>query len=328
MSHYLLTGAGFSRNWGGWLATEAFEYLLGCPELNDDIRAQLWKSRRSNLGFENTLEELRKATINEEPAHKENLKTFELMLQGMFDSMNNGFKNIELNRAFDPHTIGNSIDYIRPFLAHFDAIFTLNQDCLLELKYDDKRLVHHSGGRFRDLYSPGLDPIVMAGQPYQPPGLYKPGSKTYQPDIHRQPYYKLHGSSNWRDGDSTMLIMGGNKGPNIEKNFLLRSYRDRFTTALTQPDTKLVIIGYSFQDEHINKIIVEGCKAGLQLFLIDPAGVDVVDNAERIEGWTVAFKEFWGRNIVGASRRNLIETFWTDHVERAKIQRFISQLGP
>jgi hypothetical protein len=29
MPHYLLTGAGFSRNWGGWLANEAFEYLLG-----------------------------------------------------------------------------------------------------------------------------------------------------------------------------------------------------------------------------------------------------------------------------------------------------------
>lgn len=129
MPHYLLTGAGFSRNWGGWLAAEAFEYLLGCPELNDDIRAQLWRSRRKKLGFENTLEELRAATItHEEPAHTENLKTFELMLQGMFDSMNNGFKTTEFNRAFDPHTLGNSIDYIRPFLSHFDAIFTLNQD--------------------------------------------------------------------------------------------------------------------------------------------------------------------------------------------------------
>jgi hypothetical protein len=28
MQHILLTGAGFSRNWGGWLADEAFEYLL------------------------------------------------------------------------------------------------------------------------------------------------------------------------------------------------------------------------------------------------------------------------------------------------------------
>jgi hypothetical protein len=32
MAHYLLTGAGFSYNWGGWLASEAFEYLLGAPE--------------------------------------------------------------------------------------------------------------------------------------------------------------------------------------------------------------------------------------------------------------------------------------------------------
>jgi hypothetical protein len=27
MPHILLTGAGFSRNWGGFLATEAFEFL-------------------------------------------------------------------------------------------------------------------------------------------------------------------------------------------------------------------------------------------------------------------------------------------------------------
>jgi hypothetical protein len=35
MPYYLLTGAGFSRNWGGWLANEAFEYLLGAPEIDD-----------------------------------------------------------------------------------------------------------------------------------------------------------------------------------------------------------------------------------------------------------------------------------------------------
>ena len=29
MPKLLLLGAGFSRNWGGWLATEVFEYLLG-----------------------------------------------------------------------------------------------------------------------------------------------------------------------------------------------------------------------------------------------------------------------------------------------------------
>ena len=29
-----LLGAGFSRDWGGWLANEAFGYLLGCAEIS------------------------------------------------------------------------------------------------------------------------------------------------------------------------------------------------------------------------------------------------------------------------------------------------------
>jgi hypothetical protein len=33
MAHYLLTGAGFSRNWGCWLADEVFDYLLADPQL-------------------------------------------------------------------------------------------------------------------------------------------------------------------------------------------------------------------------------------------------------------------------------------------------------
>ncbi|MEA2943355.1 MAG: hypothetical protein QOD09_3884 [Bradyrhizobium sp.] len=44
MAHYLLTGAGFSFNWGGWLASEAFEYLLGAPEIDGELRALLWQN--------------------------------------------------------------------------------------------------------------------------------------------------------------------------------------------------------------------------------------------------------------------------------------------
>jgi len=43
MPHILLFGAGFSRNWGGWLADEAFEYLLGHPRIDDGLRVLLWR---------------------------------------------------------------------------------------------------------------------------------------------------------------------------------------------------------------------------------------------------------------------------------------------
>jgi hypothetical protein len=53
MTHILLTGAGFSRNWGGWLANECFEYLLSCADITAVIQRELWKSKDQKLGFEN-----------------------------------------------------------------------------------------------------------------------------------------------------------------------------------------------------------------------------------------------------------------------------------
>jgi hypothetical protein len=58
MPHLLLLGAGFSRNWGGWLADEAFEYLLGCHQIDGGgIRELLW-SYKDRGGFEAALAEL------------------------------------------------------------------------------------------------------------------------------------------------------------------------------------------------------------------------------------------------------------------------------
>src|ERR1700741_823492 len=59
MRYYLLTGAGFSANWGGWVASEAFEYLLGCPEIlaDDRLRDLLWDYQLKG-GFEDALAEL------------------------------------------------------------------------------------------------------------------------------------------------------------------------------------------------------------------------------------------------------------------------------
>ncbi len=57
MNAILLLGAGFSRNWGGWLANEAFEYLLGCREIDTETRERLL-SHKNTDGFEGMLAEL------------------------------------------------------------------------------------------------------------------------------------------------------------------------------------------------------------------------------------------------------------------------------
>lgn len=85
MRYLLLTGAGFSRNWGGWLADEAFEYLLGCAEVTPFIREQLWTSKGLKLGFEDTLRELRdQCAQNQSGGLLQELRAFETMLEGMF----------------------------------------------------------------------------------------------------------------------------------------------------------------------------------------------------------------------------------------------------
>ena len=40
-----------------------------------------------------------------------------------------------------------------------------------------------------------------------------------------------------------------------------------------------MIIGYSFRDPHINEILAAAVKAGLKLFIVDPAGLGVLDHA-------------------------------------------------
>ena len=61
MKCYLLTGAGLSRNRGGWLASEAFEYLLGDPSVPSDteLKVLLWKDQAAG-GFEAALDELQR----------------------------------------------------------------------------------------------------------------------------------------------------------------------------------------------------------------------------------------------------------------------------
>lgn len=320
MPTILLTGAGFSRNWGGWLADEAFEYLLGCTDITQIIRQQLWLSKNLNRGFEDTLQELRilHARHPDDSRLKNELRTFETMLEGMFQTMKIGFMNVELEPWSDKHLIGPAPHDIRNFLCRFDAIFTLNQDTFLEQRYAQSNLQQGSEGKWFELQSPGLKPVTVGGKPYESPGVFTPDEPPYSVLQRRQPYFKLHGSSNWRiDNYSALLIMGGNKSQNIDQIPLLNWYRDEFRRMAFQPDARLMIIGYGFQDMHINEMIEAAVKAGAKLFIIDPAGVDVLKRAPDLD-----LKDKIQFSVLGASRRWLRESLSGDTVERTKIMKF------
>jgi hypothetical protein len=321
MNYILLTGAGFSRNWGGWLADECFEYLLSCAEITPVIQSEMWKSKNQKLGFENTLQELRALySKHKDERHENELRAFEQMLEGMFHTMRIGFENVQFEPGHDIHMIGPQPNFVRDLLCKFDAIFTLNQDTLLEQKYLKSNIHQGSQGKWFGLDLPGVEQVTVSGQPYASPGLFTPSEPPYSLTQRQQPYFKLHGSANWRKGgvNSALLIMGGNKESDIGSVPLLSWYRQEFKRMVRLPDTRLMVIGYSFQDPHINAIVHEAVRSGAKIFIIDSLGVDVLNNAPTPHSIAGELKQGLQNNIVGASRRSLIGTMYSDSVNEPR----------
>src|SRR5581483_3195537 len=165
--------------------------------------------------------------------------------------------------------------------------------------------------------------ISIGGTAYAKPGVYMPTKPPFAVADRKQPYFKLHGSSNWRTGDgSSLLIMGGNKSANIAASELLSWYEQEFRNALREPGARLMVIGYGFADTHINDDIREGASAGMKLFVIDPNGVDAIDTLRSRNMYN--FGSSLRESFIGASRRDLRTTLTTDRVERAKVMHFFS----
>lgn len=318
----LLTGAGFSRNWGGWLADEAFEYLLGCADITPLIKTELWKAKGNGSGFEGALNALRASYItHRDERHRIELKTFEQMLLGMFTTMNNAFSKIEFEPGVEHARLGPQPTRVRDFLCRFDKIFTLNQDTLLEQKYEKGDLRTGSEGRWFQLGLPGIREMKMSAPPHTHPGLYAPASPPFTISERLQPYFKLHGSSNWRTDDgSNLLIMGGNKSALISESPLLSWYMGEFRKSLKEPGTRLMVIGYGFGDPHVNGYIREGVEAGTKLFIIDPQGIDVIRNPLTQNVYN--FGDSLQAGFIGASRRDFRTSLLHDDVELSKITRF------
>jgi hypothetical protein len=317
MPYYLLTGAGFSRNWGGWLASEAFEYLLGPPEIDDYLRNILWAAKLRGEGFEGALSTVQAAyTSDKSPENKKRLDGLTRAVIGMFTAMQTAFNQLNYR---------DSDLRFQRFLSLFDAIFTLNQDTLLETLYAGE--VRWSE-RWYGSYLPYMTFIEEPPQHY--PFMLRQSLTQDTGFITRenyQPIYKLHGSYNWfaEPKGERLLVIGGNKTGSIKAFQVLKRYQEEFLNMLLLPDTHLMVIGYSFGDPHINNAIQAAANKGLRLFIIDALGVDVIDKrnirAQIPEPITDLMHALMPR-IIGASRRSLIDIINSDPVENEKVMRF------
>lgn len=134
-------------------------------------------------------------------------------------------------------------------------VFTTNYDLLMEQAFEDCRVPYFDG--FAGVRRPFFDVRAME-EDMLPPRWAR--------------LWKLHGSINWYEGADKGVFRGtSNEGGGLRRvihpSYLkyLESRRlpylamiDRLRAFMRKPGATLIVCGYSFRDEHINEVMVQG----------------------------------------------------------------------
>lgn len=200
-------------------------------------------------------------------------------------------KNIK-KTIFEKLSIDVSFDKLRNLVVWLNfinrdyekEIFSLNYDLLVEKALEDASLPYFSG------FLGNVKPFFISDSVDDFTGLYVKQSWTK--------LWKLHGSLNFKKSNAEKIFIENNTNtdyenllvyPSMDKYLSSRkapfiSYLDRFRRYLLGSEKVLFILGYSFGDDHVNEIIINGLNNNSRLsvfaFSFDEAtfkkGIDIL----------------------------------------------------
>lgn len=277
----LLTGAGFTANFGAPLASTMWNWVYGAEALRG--HEELLEKMRLNLDFERVYFEV---TTGHYSADQK---------RAMAEAVLGAFRDVDnIVRSCEPyHHVNTTV--LDTFLASFAGsrgtrgyIFTLNQDLYLERWYlnDERPLL------------PGIPPNAVWRVPSRRDASLEPDDYIIAPDEtavreYRERfgqhdtfvYVKLHGSTNWlRPGGQPQMVLGAQKRESIDAEPLLQWYMNILCEALNERNRLLLIIGYGFGDSHINTVIADAIvNSGLQFVVVNPSTTETLLKAMRFD---------------------------------------------
>jgi len=273
----LLTGAGFTKNFGGFLADEMWSHIFNNPLVQGSVllRSELQDNFDFELVYSNIIDNPR---INDEEKVKIKKAVFDA-----YAKLDNATKGWVFNDSspypVNVYGLGKLLQLFNGTGNDQGFFFTLNQDLFMERKFGYRcpgvskfpdefynQLKDMGQNDFVSLPSKNVEDAVMRGIK----------------DHAGSAYIKLHGSYGWKSADgSNQLVVGKNKVGSIGNEPLLKTYFDIFESTIKQGGKKILIIGYGFQDKHINEALLDGVKNhGLKLFIV---GQNPRSVKERIE---------------------------------------------
>ena len=265
----LLTGAGFTKDFGGFLASEMWSFIFNSPSLDNHPRIK--DILRHDFSYESVYHE-----VIENPEYDEGEKNaIKEAVKSAYDQLDSHIREYRhrvVNRAANSNSV---TDFIQRFHGGSNSrsfFFTLNQDLFVERYCRDNGIVTPGvtlQGNVRQDY-------VLTDYDFQ--NLPDDNQVTQffnetNPLRSSQLYYvKLHGSYYWRDsGGDAKMVIGKRKFDQIFQEPLLRYYSELFQEVLSTENVKLFVIGYGFGDEHINKVIDDSIRNhGLDLHIMNP----------------------------------------------------------
>ncbi len=258
----LLTGAGFSKAFNGYLCNELTAYFFNALAADAEFREDLLSLKifgRKN--FEMLLSDLRRKYKSDQ----NKITKINEVLIGIFQKMCDGMRPYQ-NSIVD-------------FFNNFDCIFTTNQDAI-QNQTDPQ---HNWRKKFNVSYDINFNGRKVNQQGNVEP-IISPRQVLDNFNIHGadRMYVELHGAYDWQDafilGDG--ILPEEKKIKHIRNNDILSSYFDFFESSLSEMGSALVIVGYSFLDGHINEVINRGIQNRLKIFIWDP-GAEIYLNGRK-----------------------------------------------
>lgn len=268
----LLTGAGFTKNFGGFLANDMWTKLFNCCEVQKE--PVLRNILLNDFDYESIYHKIFDGDYS--AGQKETINTAIFEAYRKLDNIGQNYipatDNSKSNILFGTKQI---IDRLAA-KGQINFFFTLNQDLFVERLISGTNIPITTPNMPRFFIPNSIDSRRSINDadfktvPTQDKLDSTKHATTLSPtEFH---YVKLHGSFGWKASDgSNKLVIGRNKDNQIANEPLLSWYFDLFKQVLFQQEMELLLIGYGFRDDHINEVIAEAIEQhGLKLYILSP----------------------------------------------------------
>lgn len=301
MINILLTGAGFTANFGSPLAKDIYNILFNTHEVQNEVTIREFFLSAGNIekaNYEKIYEEILNSNLSQSSKTAFNKLLFDTFL----DEVDFYAKSPQWT---DSAGFKSQNSLLEKFITKFcnsknkSIFFTLNQDLFIERQLS-KLFIEYNPERAhiktllnqmkidtpaKSLKRPGVSDEITTKNFHTPiegnlaqtitETNKNEAEKLFTDWLESSPpytfYIKLHGSLDYLYNQMPLFITGENKVGRINSCPLTQYYSDIFEKLLLEHDCKLIVLGYGFQDEHINKAISKFIKSSNnnEIYLVD-----------------------------------------------------------